>query len=120
MKTLTTALCTTLLLGSALTATTSQAADFSAADNSPSTKLCMAVVANKPLKLYSTMKDMRINKRRVAEELHCNKMNVTEFANTYGFARTAGYLNLELNAKTSIHDIAMRNSDEVLVVAGSK
>lgn len=120
MNTLTTTLCTTLLLGSAVITSTAQAAEFSAADNTPGTQLCMAVTSNKPLNLHLTMKDMRISKHTVEKKLRCNEMSVAEFASNYGFERTAGYLNIEVETNTSIHDIAMHDNNAVLVVAGSK
>lgn len=120
MNTLTTTLLTTVLLGSAFTVSTAQAASFSAADNSPGTKLCMAVTANKSLKLHLAMKDARINKHTLSNKLRCNGMSVAQFAGTYGFDKSAGYLNIDVSTNTSIQDIAMRNNDEVLVVAGSK
>ncbi|WP_304182103.1 DUF3718 domain-containing protein [Pseudoalteromonas prydzensis] len=121
MNTLTTTLCTTLLLGTAaLTTTNTEAAQFVAADNSPGTQLCMAVVSNKPLQLYATMKDLRINKNTTADKLHCNNMNIAKFAGTYGFDKTAKYLGIETTIDTSIQDLAKLNQQTIMVVAGSK
>lgn len=121
MNTLTTTLCTTLLLGTAaMTTTNTQAAEFVAADNSPSTQLCMAVVSNRPIQLYLTMKELRINKNITADKLHCNNMNMTQFADTYGFNKTAKYLGLETATGTSIQDLAKLEQQTILVVAGSK
>ena len=121
MNTLTTTLCTTLLLGTAaMTTTTTQAAQFVAADNNPGTQVCMAVVSNRPMKVYSTMKDLRLNKNTIADKLQCNDMSMSEFAGTYGFNRTAKYLGLETTTGTSIQDLAKLDQQTIMVVAGSK
>jgi len=120
MNTLTTTLFTTVILGASLTCTPSQAASFSAADNSLGTKLCMAVTANKPIKLHLAMKDARVSRYTLSNKLRCNDMSMAQFAGTYGFDKSASYLNIDVSTNTSIQDIAMRNNDEVLVVAGSK
>lgn len=121
MNTLATTLCTTLILGAAsLTATTTQAAQFVAADNSPGTQVCMAVISNKPIKLSTTMRDVRMSKRIAVTKLHCNEMPLNQFAGTYGFNKTAKYLDLDTSAKTSIHDLAKLSDDTVFVVSGSK
>ncbi len=121
MNTLTTTLCTTLLLSSAaLTTTNTEAAQFVAADNSPGTQICMAVSSNKRLQLYATMKDLRISKTTVTNKLRCNNLSIAKFAGTYGFNKTAKYLNLETTTGTSIQDLAKLDQQTIMVVAGSK
>ncbi|WP_254911159.1 DUF3718 domain-containing protein [Pseudoalteromonas sp. A601] len=121
MKTLATTLCTTLLIGTAtLTATTTQAAEFVAADNSPGTVVCMAVTSNKPITLSATLRDVRMSKKVAINKLHCNDMELGKFAGMHGFNKSAKYLNLDTTGKTSIHDLAKTNDSTILVVAGSK
>ncbi|MFT6788150.1 MAG: hypothetical protein ACJAVX_001501 [Pseudoalteromonas rhizosphaerae] len=121
MNTLSTTICTTLLLSSAaLTATNTEAAQFVAADNSPSTQICMAVSSNRPSQLYATMRDLRISKTTTTDKLRCNDMSIAKFAGTYGFNKTAKYLNLETTTGTSIQDLAKLDQQTIMVVAGSK
>lgn len=121
MNTLTTTLCTTLLLGTAaLTSTNTEAAQFVAADNSPGTQICMAVASNKPIKLSMTMRELRVNKKVATDKLSCNNMSMENFAGTYGFNRTAKLLNLKAETNTSIQDLAKLDQQTIMVVAGSK
>lgn len=121
MNTLTTTLTTTLLIGAAtLVSTTTQAAEFIAADNTPGTQVCMAVVANRPITLSTTMSDLRMSKKTAVNKLRCNDMQLAQFAGKYGFNKSAKFLNLDSSTKTSIQDLAKVNDDTILVVSGSK
>ncbi|MDP2634750.1 MULTISPECIES: DUF3718 domain-containing protein [unclassified Pseudoalteromonas] len=121
MNTLTTTLTTILLIGAAtLASTTTQAAEFIAADNTPGTQVCMAVVANRPITLSTTMRDLRMNKNTAVNKLRCNDMQLAQFAGKYGFNKSAKFLNLDSSTKTSIQDLAKVNDDTILVVSGSK
>lgn len=120
MNTLTTALGTALILGSSLVATETNAAQFVAADGNVGTQACMAIASNKPLNVINTMRDLRLSKRVMTEKLQCNEMSTEKFASTYGFNKSASYLNFETTTKTSIQDIAKVSDDTVIVIAGSK
>ncbi|QMW13182.1 MULTISPECIES: DUF3718 domain-containing protein [Pseudoalteromonas] len=120
MNTLTLAFGTALIVGSSMTATDANAAQFVAADNSAGTQACMAIVSNKPINLAQTMRDLRLNKRVISDKLQCNDMSTAQFASTYGFNKSASYLNLEQQTKTSIQDIAKVSDNTVYVISGSK
>jgi hypothetical protein len=121
MNTVTTTLTTTLLIGAAsLASSNTHAAEFIAADNTPGTQVCMAVIANKPITLSTTMRDLRMSKNTAVNKLRCNDMELAQFAGKYGFNKTAKFLNLESSTKTSIQDLAKREDNTILVVSGSK
>ncbi|TLX48394.1 hypothetical protein C1E24_02780 [Pseudoalteromonas phenolica] len=120
MNTLTTLGVTLLLATSTFVATNANATEFTAADNSIGTQLCMAVAKDDKLALSQTMKDVRIKKHSLVNKLTCNDLSVAKFAATYDLENSAKFLNLDLNTVTTIRDLAAKRDQKVLVVAGSR
>ncbi|GEK09434.1 MULTISPECIES: DUF3718 domain-containing protein [Pseudoalteromonas] len=106
-------------LTSLFAAASASAANFSPADDSVATKVCMSVVKDNKLHLHNTLKSSRLDKRIIEDKLHCNDLPVGEFAATYGFNTVAKYLGADENVKTSIKDIA-KISDKTIHVSGSR
>ena len=120
MNTLTTLGATLLLATSTFVATNANATEFTAADNSIGTQLCMAVAKDDKLTLSQTIKDVRIKKHLLVNKLTCNDLSVAKFAATYDLENSAKFLNLDLNTVTTIRDLAAKRAQKVLVVAGSR
>lgn len=123
MNTLTTLGATLLLATSTFAANANanaNATEFTAADNTIGTKLCMAVAKDNKSNLLNTMKNVRISKNTMTNKLMCNDLSVAKFAATYGLENSAKLLNLDINTTTTIRDLAARNRQDVLVISGSK
>ncbi len=120
MNKLTTLGATLLLATSTFAATNVNATEFTAADNSISTQLCIAVAKDDKLELSQTMKEVRIKKHSLADKLTCNNLSVAKFAATYDLNNSAKFLNLDLNTVTTIRDLAVKRKHKVLVIAGSR
>ena len=120
MNTLTTLGATLLLATSTFVVTNVNATEFTAADNSIGTQLCMAVAKDHKLSLKRTMDKVRINKHSLVNNLTCNDLSVAKFAATYDLNNSAKYLNLDTNTITTIRDLAAKRDKKVLVVAGSR
>jgi hypothetical protein len=120
MNTLTTLGATLLLATSTFVATNANATEFTAADNSIGTKLCMAVAKDNKTSLRNTMQKLRVNKHVMTEKLMCNDLTVEKFAATYALTNSAKHLNIDLNTSTTIRDLAAQRNTDVLVVSGSR
>lgn len=121
MNTLTTLGATLLLATSTFAANANaNATEFTAADNTIGTQLCMAVAKDNKLVLKNAMAKVRISKYTMTKKLTCNDLSVENFAATYGLVQSARHLNLDMNTSTSIRDLAAKNRSDVLVVSGSK
>ncbi|WP_105168365.1 DUF3718 domain-containing protein [Pseudoalteromonas sp. T1lg23B] len=113
-------LCTTALL-SGLLATTAQAKQFVAADDSLATELCMAIASNHSLSLRKTMDEHHVSVNVMQNKLACNGHSTTKFASLHELNNTARLLRLDLTTHTEIHDLSAKASQaDVLVVSGSK
>jgi hypothetical protein len=110
---------TGMLLGTALISVPASAVQFIAADSTPGTQACMAVVSNKPLTLRKAIQRLRVKKTVVKNKLQCNDLSMGEFVALYNFDRSAKYLNLQ-TTHTSIKDIAKVDTPTVIVISASK
>ncbi|GMM84521.1 hypothetical protein MTsN2n4_17480 [Pseudoalteromonas sp. MTN2-4] len=120
MNTLTTLGATLILATSTFVATNANATEFTAADNSIGTQLCMAIAKDNKLALSKKMKDVHIKKHSLVNKLTCNDLSVANFTATYDLNNSAKILNLDLNTVTTIRDLAAKRDQKVLVVAGSR
>lgn len=119
MNTLTT-LGATLILATSTFAANANATEFTAADNTIGTQLCMAVAKDNKTSLRNTMQKLRVNKHVMTEKLMCNDLTVEKFAATYALTNSAKHLNIDLNTSTTIRDLSAQRNTDVLVVSGSK
>ncbi|KZN30184.1 DUF3718 domain-containing protein [Pseudoalteromonas luteoviolacea] len=109
------------LVGLASTANQAEAVEFVAADDSLATHLCLAFASNRPHVMLEELRGKQSLKKNIANKLHCNDMDLREFAETYSLTRNAKFMNIELDTKTSIKDLsAQKNAPATVVLSGSK
>ncbi|KZN39708.1 DUF3718 domain-containing protein [Pseudoalteromonas luteoviolacea] len=108
------------LVGLASTAHQTQAVEFVAADDSIATNLCMAFASNRPHIMLEELRGKQSLKKNIANKLHCNDMDLEEFAETYSLTRNAKFMNIELDTKTSIKDLTTQKAPATVVLSGSK
>ncbi|AOT08106.1 DUF3718 domain-containing protein [Pseudoalteromonas luteoviolacea] len=96
------------------------AVEFVAADNSHATKLCMAFASDRPHVMLKALRGQHTAKPRIANKLECNDMSLDEFAQVYSLTRTAKFMKIDLETKTSIKDIAKTETSLPAVLTGSK
>ncbi|MCF2859530.1 DUF3718 domain-containing protein [Pseudoalteromonas sp. SMS1] len=113
-------LTTVALVGLVSTAHQAQALEFIAADDSMATKLCLAFASNRPHVMLEELRGNHALKKNIANKLHCNDMDLEEFAEAYSLTRNAKFMNIELDTKTSIKDLTTQNTPATVVLSGSK
>ena len=117
MNTFKTALCTTLIIGSAALAAPVSATQFVAADSTPGTQICMAVASNKAYVLRKTQQSLNVKKSIISNKLTCNNLPMGDFVARYNLDKSANYLNIESSTRTSIKDLAKVSSTEIIVIS---
>ncbi|MBQ4809787.1 hypothetical protein A7985_04625 [Pseudoalteromonas luteoviolacea] len=109
------------LAGLVSTAHNAEAIEFVAADDSFATHLCVAFASNRPHVMLEELRGKHSLKKNIANKLHCNDMDLQEFAETYSLTRNAKFMNIDLDTKTSIKDLAaQQNAPTTVVLSGSK
>jgi len=105
-----------------LTAATSSANEFVAADTSVATQLCMAVASNHKLTLRKEIREHNISRPILANRLACNDMPISTFASRYNLENSANFLNINTATSTHIKDlsVSISNSAAPITVSGSK
>ncbi|MBW4965553.1 MULTISPECIES: DUF3718 domain-containing protein [unclassified Pseudoalteromonas] len=117
MNTVKKALCTTLVIGSAALAAPVSAAQFVAADSTPGTQICMAVASNKAYVLRKAQQSLNVKKSIISNKLTCNNLPMGDFVARYNLDKSANYLNIESNTRTSIKDLANVSLPDVVVIS---
>ncbi|WP_058373549.1 DUF3718 domain-containing protein [Pseudoalteromonas translucida] len=120
MNTLKATLYSSVLLSAVSIASPVMATQFIAADSTPGTQACMAVASNKRLTIHNTMKSLRISKAVISKKLLCNDLSVGDFISLYSLNKSARFLNIDMDTRTSITDLAKAKMPSVVIMAGSK
>lgn len=59
------------------------ASQFEATDNRATTQICVAAAQGKTFKLHRAIKESRLSKQFVAQQVKCNNQPITEFVATH-------------------------------------
>ncbi|NVK23995.1 MAG: DUF3718 domain-containing protein [Gammaproteobacteria bacterium] len=93
-------------------AATANAAQYTAADNTPESKLCVSAATASKVKMHRQVKNFRSsqmptsNYTLIANELYCNGVNVAEFARQAGNDVVASKLAKYRKSNVQIRDLA--------------
>lgn len=78
--------------------------------------VCKAGISNSVIRFYDTMKDYRINEKRIFPRLVCNGETFYDFAVSHGANRTAERIARFMPGSVTIKDLSMRLEDEMIYV----
>lgn len=109
-----------LICGALLFATTTSvfaAAQYVAADDNPTSKLCVSAAIDSPVRLEVAMRDLGVNKRYVANQVSCNGMNIASFAEYAGNHANYKMLSRYRREHVSIHDLAQQPASATTMIA---
>jgi hypothetical protein len=90
MKTLISGMVVMTLFGSGTLMAAQQ--KFVAADNNLETRICMAVTSNDSVVLKKTLQEAGEQRSAVFRTVHCNKMPIQQFADSFGFQESSDFL----------------------------